>query len=140
MSHQSEAIKRGYRHGEAFCLMQYQDKVTGEIEVLWNSRDGVTPFGIRSRAGNESFHINWQQDRCVPDYRPEPGMRIFVDASPKHAHIREAAREYVECQWDADQYPMSQSGYWPDKEAAIEDFIADWTKPGSPTVIEAEHG
>lgn len=127
-----------YNHPEAFCLMQYQDTVTKEIEVLWNSRDGVTPFIIRSRRGNEAHHINWQQARCVPDYVPQSGMRLFVDASPKHVHIQQSAKDYVERMWDDASYPMSQSGYWPTKDAAIDHFIKQWTKPGSPTVIEAE--
>jgi hypothetical protein len=125
-----------YNHREAFCLMQYQDKVTGEIELLWNSRDGVTPFGIRSRAGNESLHVNWGQDKRDPHFRPSPGMRIFVDASPKHGHIRDSARDYVDRGWDAKSFPMSAR--WPDKDAAVEFFINEWTKPGTPTVIEAE--
>lgn len=127
-----------YKHREAFCLMQYRDEVTGAIEILWNSRDGVTPFGIRSRAGNKSYHVNWKQDRCEPHFIPTPGMRLFVDASPKHAHLREAARDQVEKYWDGGEYPMSAR--WETKEEAIEFLLADWTKDGSPTVIEAEYG
>lgn len=33
-----------YRHAEAFCLMTYLCKGCGHREVIWNSRDGVTPF------------------------------------------------------------------------------------------------
>lgn len=127
-----------YQHPEAFCLMRYRDEVTGEIEVLWNSRDGVTPFMIHSKAGNSTQHVDWRQDRCVPDFIPTPGMRIFVDASPKHAHIRESAKDYVERRWNDDKYPMSAAGHWATKEEAIDFFIKEWTKPGSPTVIEAE--
>jgi len=64
-----------HNHVEAFKLMQYADKL-GNVEILWNSRDGVTPFGITSRAGREMFHINWQQDRYVPDHIPNVGDRI----------------------------------------------------------------
>lgn len=118
--------------------MQYRDLVTGEVEVLWNSRDGVTPFIILSQAGNEAQHVNWQNDRCCPGFIPKPGMRIFVDASPQHAHIRQSARDYVERMWNDPNYPMSDSGHWSDMDAAIDFFIAEWTKPGTPTVIEAE--
>lgn len=118
--------------------MQYRDQVTGEIEVLWNSRDGVTPFIITSRKGNEAVHVDWRQDRCAPDFRPTPGMRIFVDASPKHAHIREAAHDYIETYWDGGDYPMSRA--FESKDAALETILADWCKPGAPTVIEAEPG
>ena len=129
-----------YNHPEAFCLMQYQDQVTKEIEILWNSRDGVTPFIIDSRAGNEAQHINWRQDRCCPGFVPKSGMRIFVDASPKHAHIQESARSYVEQYWDLDiggGMTMSRTMQM-SKDQAIEHFIAEWTSPGSPTIIEAE--
>jgi len=125
-----------YKHREAFCLMQYRDEVTGEIETLWNSRDGVTPFIIRSRAGNPSQHVDWNRDSCNPKFVPTPGMRIFVDASPKHAHIKESARDYVDAYWDHGEYPMRAR--WATKEEAVDFFIAEWTKPGSPTVIEAE--
>ena|ERR1041385_231833 len=138
--------KTQYRHREAFCLMQYRDRVTGEIELLWNSRDGVTPFIIDSRQGNEAEHINWRQDRCVPDFVPKPGMRIFVDASPKHGHIRSAARAYVEKYWDLDigggmtmrKTLTKPSGAQMTKGDAVDFFITEWTKPGSPTIIEAE--
>ena len=135
-----------YQHIEAFCLMQYQDQVTREVEVLWNSRDGVTPFIIQSRKGNEAQHVNWQQDKCVPSFIPPPGMRIFVDASPKHAHIRKAARDYVDKYWDLDigggqrmRHTLTKpSGAEMTKGEAVDFFIAEWTKPGEPTVIEAE--
>lgn len=136
-----------YKHKEAFCLMQYRDRVTGKIEVLWNSRDGVTPFIITSRDGNEAQHVNWQNDQCIPNYVPKPGMRIFVDASPKHGHIRDSARDYVEEYWDRDIGGGSKmktrlfktDGQLMTKDEAVDFFIAEWTKPGSPTIIEAEY-
>ena len=35
-----------YKHAEAFCLMKYRCEKCGQAEVVWNSRDGVTPFII----------------------------------------------------------------------------------------------
>lgn len=126
--------------------MQYRDEVTGEIEVLWNSRDGVTPFIIESRKGNKAQHVNWTQDQRRPDFVPSSGMRMFADASPKHAHIRSAARDYVNKNWDRDigsGLKMSNSLHKPSgaemtKGEAVDFFIAEWTKPGSPTIVEAE--
>jgi len=134
MTGKKNMIPATYKHREAFCLMQYRDEVTGEVEVLWNSRDGVTPFGITSRSGNMSRHINFNQDRCVPNFVPEPGMRIFVDASPKHAHIQQAAKDYVERHWSVG---MQSAFDGRSKEEVIEHFIQEWTRPGSPTVVEA---
>lgn len=126
--------------------MQYQDEVTGEIEFLWNSRDGVTPFVIESLNGNSARHVNWQMDRCIPDFVPDPGMRIFVDASPKHAHIRESARDYVDRHWDQDSgcgMTMANTlckvtGEPLTKEEAVEFFIGEWTGHGHPTVVRAD--
>jgi hypothetical protein len=94
-----------YSHKESFALMQYQNKRTGEIEVLWNSRDGVTPFGIRSRDGqDEMSHVNWREDKCMPDRKPEPGNRIFVNLELEHA--LPFAREYVNLYWEGGKYQM----------------------------------
>lgn len=134
------------QHGEGFCLMQYKDKVTGEIEILWNSRDGVTPFIIESRRGNEAEHIDWRADKYAPDFKPAKGMRIFVDASPQHKHIRKSASDYVNKYWALDigggqkmkTTLTKESGAQMNKGEAIDFFITEWTKPGSPTIIEVE--
>jgi hypothetical protein len=130
-------------HKEAFCLMEYQDQVTGEIEVLWNSRNGVTPFIITSRAGNEAQHVHWHKDKPDPNYLPPKGMRIFVDARPTHSHIRRSARDYVEKYWNLDigrgmtmrNTMKKESGAEMTKGEVIDHFISEWTKPGSPTVV-----
>ena len=131
-----------YTHGEAFMLMVYKCKSCGKEELLWNSRDGVTPFGIDCLAcGEDSYHINWQQDERAPDFADRMAvegkfqrMRVFVDARMHHEHIQRGAREYVEKHWDAGlgevMAPLS-------KEATIGYYIRDWTKEGSPTVVSA---
>jgi hypothetical protein len=78
----------GYAHPEAYMLMQYSSD-DGEIcERLWNSRDGVTPFGTRSRDGVELRHVNWQDDQYRP-YHAHTGLRVgdrvFVDMDSEHA-------------------------------------------------------
>ncbi len=138
--------KSGYNHGEAFCLMQYRDDVTGEVETIWNSRDGVTPFVIDSRAGNTATHVDWSNDQRNPDFVPPHGMRIFVDASPNQAHIRRSARAYVDQYWDLDigggmrmrNTLKKPSGAEMTKGEAVDFFIAEWTKPGEPTIVEVE--
>lgn len=71
----SEPPKTEYQHKEAFCLMQYQCKHCHGTEILWNSRDGVTPFGIHCRiCGGSMLHENWQADRFTPDHTPWPGQ------------------------------------------------------------------
>ena len=135
--------EKKYQHAEAFAIMRYQDQVTGKIETVWNSRDGVTPFIILSPFGNESHHVDWQDDVCNPDFIPPKGMRIFVDALPTHRHIRKSARDYVDKYWDLDigggmkmrHTLKKESGAEMTKGEAIDFFIAEWTKPGSPTIM-----
>lgn len=83
-----------YNHAEAFCLMHYVGDVSGRAEVLWNSRDGVTPFVIVSNWGGRTeepmAHRVFSMDRRVPTYVPPVGSRIFVDLTPERA--RERAR------------------------------------------------
>lgn len=118
-------------HPEAFMLMGYvsDDGQTGEL--IWNSRDGVTPFCVSSRDGVEMVHVDWRHDVYAPNFRPPPGMRIFVDMDQQLA--TQAARERVEHWWDHPDYPMSKR-YTSKEEAALmlaSEYI------GGVTVIEA---
>lgn len=99
-----EAMKPA-AHKEAFCLMQYYDEKNGTLELLWNSRDGVTPFCIGSRDGLSTMHhVNWNLDECRPGHTPKAGDRIFVDLNLEHA--LPFSREYVEKHWEHGEYPM----------------------------------
>jgi hypothetical protein len=95
---------RGNYHPEAFCLMQYASKDGSERELIWNSRDGVTPFCILSRSSVEMQHVNWKQDRYVPQHLPRVGDRIFVDLTFERAI--ETQRQNVERWWDEEEMPM----------------------------------
>ena len=118
------------QHGEAFCLMTYvsDDGTVGEL--LWNSRDGVTPFCISSRDGVELTHVDWQGDIYAPNFRPPPGMRVFVDMTQELAD--KAARERVEDWWDHPEYPMSSR--YATKEEAAAALASDYV--GGVTVVE----
>lgn len=70
----------GYQHAEAFCLMTYRADDGSEEEVIWNSRDGVTPFTVRLLSGKTATHVNWAADRAVPDHRLKHGERYFGGA------------------------------------------------------------
>jgi hypothetical protein len=112
-------------HGEAFALMKYQNKVTGRVEWLWNSRDGVTPFVIddplvppgevqrfeqrrakgkvdeaREPDPRHMAHADWHEDAFLPNFVPTDGTRIFMswaDAPESHkARVREAYVAYIE--------------------------------------------
>lgn len=65
-------------HKEAFCLMRYASKDNAVVEYLWNSRDGVTPFGIKAKDGQtDLLHVDWNRDECRPAHKLMPGDRFF---------------------------------------------------------------
>lgn len=74
-------------------LMTYVGQRSRRPEVLWNSRDGITPFAITSawEPREEMAHEQWSQDRRVPTYVPPIGSRIFVDLT-LHRALEEAGR------------------------------------------------
>lgn len=123
-------MSRGVVHGEAFCLMAYVSDDGQHGELIWNSRDGVTPFVVTSRDGVQMTHVDWGGDIFVPHFRPVPGMRVFVDMDQDMA--LEAARENVERWWEHPEYPMSAR--WATKEEAAEALAKDYV--GGVTVIE----
>lgn len=120
-----------HEHAEAFMLMVYvsDDGHTGEL--IYNSRDGVTPFVVTSRDGVEMTHTNWSSDIYAPAFHPPPGMRMFVDMTEEMAY--EAAMANVERWWDHPEIPMR--GRWLTKEDAAKALAQDYV--GGPTIVEA---
>lgn len=129
---QRPAIAAGHEHAEAFCLMAYRTD-DGEItEILWNSRDGITPFVIASADGRNMTHVDWQHDRYSPDHRPTPGQRIFVTLSQERAS--ELARERVDFYWDHHEFPARE--LFASKDAALAALTADiWFGGEAPTIV-----
>lgn len=124
----------GYLYKEAFNLMKYATKDGSEVEWIWNSRDGVTPFVVHSRSGAEMSHVQWQFDVRIPNYQPLSGERVFVDVTPGYAELM--ARQRVDAWWEHPNYPMSMT--FESKEAAVEALAKDYLGDGDrPTVIEA---
>lgn len=70
---------------EAFSLMWYACKC-GHRERIWNSRDGVTPFGCLcpSCAGTMS-HVEWHRDTPAPGHKLTIGQRFWRDGTPDEA-------------------------------------------------------
>lgn len=119
-----------YAHDEAFCLMRYAaDDGSGEDEVIWNSRDGVTPFMISLRSGKTATHVDWRNDECVPDYVPPAGSRMFVDLTPERA--REHAEENVR-RWEEERI-LLDLGPIPTVEELMSRNLAP---PGQPDLVE----
>lgn len=143
------------RHGESFALMKYRNPANGRIEWLWNSRDGVTPFGIDDPLAPASelaafaaartepdfdpskvpdpgqmMHADWHEDVFVPNFIPTEGNRIFMswkDAPHEHkAKIAEAFKAYVE------RYRADMGDDQADKMLAGEPYGYE---PDAPTVV-----
>ena len=82
-----QLTERGHQHVEAFCLMQYRCKTCNHNEIIWNSRDGVTPFGTACPSCGEAslFHANFSMDRYAPDHKPHNGQRVWVSMTLERA-------------------------------------------------------
>jgi len=107
-------------HPEAFCLMQYQcEDGKGPIEWIWNSRDGVTPFTVRSPDGDGlSQHIDWGCDVYAPHYVPSIGQRVFVDLTD--ARCRELTDARCRYMW------ARHTDYFPGRSwATVDEMIAE---------------
>lgn len=120
-------MKQQFTHHEAFCLMKYRD-AQGNEEIIWNSRDGVTPFIIRNKQGNEAQHVEWNKDVFAPNHKPKKGDRIFVDLT--HERAREIAVRQVERWWDGGENVPPMKEYYSSKEVAIEQLIAGMYQGG----------
>ena len=78
-----------YNHNEAYNLMLYKCEECDAMEILWNSRDGVTPFCIICRHCHKDgefptmLHQYWQLDTKIENYKPYFGQRIFIGKPDK---------------------------------------------------------
>lgn len=121
-----------FQHREAFCLMKYATQDGLEVEWIWNSRDGVTPFCITNRdQTREMAHVDWHLDRRLPIYSPSEGQRIFVDMTPEIALPK--INQAIEAYWNDGNYPMSAT--YATKDEARESLLSEYCKPGAPAII-----
>lgn len=60
----------------------------GHRERFWNSRDGVTPFGLNCPSCEEGIlqHVEWNLDRFVPGHIVRPHQGVWVDM-PYERHV-----------------------------------------------------
>lgn len=123
-----------YGHAEAFCLMTYRAD-DGEEEVVWNSRDSVTPFVITLRSGKEAQHVNWSHDTRVPDYTPPTGTRMFVDLTAEAAQ-RHAAANAARFFADDHEYSLMARQRYGTVEAMAAELAAEYLRPGAPDLVE----
>jgi hypothetical protein len=101
---------RGHQHAEAFRLMWYGCQC-GHRERIWNSRDGVTPFGTLCPSCDrpDLQHIWWNQDQYAPDHKPAFGQRVWIDMTRESAGSYVRARlKQMEAQGDKPQATFDQ--------------------------------
>jgi len=122
-------MKKKYNHGEAFCLMKYQSDDGTEQEIIWNSRDGVTPMVITMKSGKTGTHVDWYNDKCVPDHVPSPGDRIFIDLTEEKA--LEIAMKNLK-RWEDDGLDMRTA---PNAIALAQEYME---RTGSPDIKVVE--
>ena len=75
-----------YEHKEAFALMIYMCDVCGTKEVVWNSRDGVTPFGTNCPSCGRSYtHHFFGADECAPNHKLHKYQKFWRDGTEAEA-------------------------------------------------------
>lgn len=77
-----------YIYAEAYCLMWYAC-TCGHRELVWNSRDGVTPFGMLCPScGNATLnHVDWDLDKRSPKHELNFRQRFWRDGTKEEALI-----------------------------------------------------
>lgn len=122
------------QHREAFCLMLYRAKGTGREEWLWNSRDGVTPFGISDAVdGLEMWHEDFFRDVRAPFYVPLVGSRVFVDLTEQRA--RYFADQRVERMLNNPEHAKLIKEHYASRDALFDSLVKDMLGPGTPDVL-----
>lgn len=118
-----------HNHVEAFKLMTYRCKSCGFTEILWNSRDGVTPFCVTCpKCGKlDQEHINWRGDVYAPEHIPESGQRIFIDF-PESLKVVTARRRIQSAKGTKFEVPPERY------DETMKDIIASF-QPGEPYII-----
>jgi len=131
-----DAIKKGFNHAEAFCLMTYQCESCGLREIVWNSRDGVTPFVIGcSKCKGLSQHVDWHYDICDPNHGATRGERIFVNITQEIA-VEMASKRLSTIRSGS---PLPPKKGTPEYTELFDLLVKDIYGNGdSPTVIEFE--
>ena len=113
---------RGHHHLEAFCLMQYACKC-GHNEIIWNSRDGVTPFAMTCPSCGEAdlHHVNFRGDVYAPHHQPHFGQRVWIAMTEERATALATRRiaEIKKRHGDdlTDRLPWIVQDYWRNGEA-----------------------
>lgn len=125
-----------HKHGEAFMVMQYQCKKCAKVELIWNSRDGVSPFCIRSLCCKDeiSQHGNWNSDSRSSNLPPlingKGVKRVFVSCTKERALELSKAKFADHGEKMMDEYPhLKRIGKDKLISQGVEQFYGDGNQP-----------
>ena len=135
---EKEVIPKGkHVQKEAFCLMKYRCENCRKEELIWNSRDGVTPFAIGcSFCKSEGImqHVDWTGDKYLPDHFSKRGDRVFITMPDTILHLILKVR--VEACWLLDP-PYSMRDRYSTKEEAFKALLQDsHSDEGQPYLLQ----
>lgn len=107
--------------------MTYSCKDCGHKETIWNSRDGVTPFGCSCPScGKTLLHSDWGRDVYAPEHKLLPKQKFWRDGKPEEAetYMRKRIEQY------RDKYPIStgeaEKLYRQAREGTLNEFQTGW--------------
>lgn len=126
-----------HNHGEAFHLMHYQCN-KGHLTMIWNSRDGVTPFMLAcpvKDCGEDAQHVHWKLDRYNPAHVLKHGDFFFRDGRPEEARailrarlksLRRHGDKYDYCFRSPDGQPLTDEQIIERDLGESHEFKAGW--------------
>lgn len=139
-----QRTKHGHVHGEAFCLMWYVCRGCGHRERIWNSRDGVTPFGSScpSCGDTDFLHSDWKSDEYAPNHQLWYMQKFWRDGTPDEAEditrrmiarIKESEPGYI-----VDERQLIESARNPPADDPYSQWKAGWPMLAINTTIRPQ--
>lgn len=88
---------RKHQHAEAFCLMWYKCRDCPHCERIWNSRDGVTPFGTPCPScGGDSLYHTMRGMLYAPQHKLTHGQKFWRTMTEKDVDSIRTKGHYAE--------------------------------------------
>lgn len=88
-------MKHAHYSPDAFCLVRYQDKVSGASEILWNARDAEAPPSVLSSNHQTVYQRMRAPATYSPRYIPQERTRVIINLTQSEAIIQ-ATKEIKE--------------------------------------------
>lgn len=93
-------------------------------ELIWNSRDGVVPFGTKCPSCEHGMlqHVNWPLDRYAKDHVLRPFQKYWADMSEERA--RALAKAVI---IRATEYVKNNPGYLlPNEDELVKAYMGEF--------------